>query len=188
MDIKIWDYFIHQDVLFSELFRCCGGGLHGPASLNLLLFHASPEGKTHGGRKILARTYQIAYLWQVCHLTMVCLKNNNNNAAQVTEVSAERKMPWGASCFVCWVCYWPTYLDQDFLMAFATIISKYDFSIEFLKEFLVNHANFHLFSVRGLAWIMSSVTIRCTRLIYSNFHTNGRKEIPVYRDNAKIFY
>lgn len=84
MDIRISYSFIHQDLLFSGLFRRRGGGLRGPASLNFSLFRASPESETHGGREILGRICQIAHVWQalgldICLLTPWCWASHSSS-------------------------------------------------------------------------------------------------------------
>lgn len=71
-------------LLFSGLFRRCGGGMHGPASLNFFLFHALPESETHGGREILGRVCQIAHVWQalgldICLLTPWCWASHSSS-------------------------------------------------------------------------------------------------------------
>lgn len=83
-DIRILYYFIDQDLVFSELFKCCGGGLQGLASLNFLFFGASPESETHGGREILGTICQIVHLWQtlgfdICLLTPWCWTSHSSS-------------------------------------------------------------------------------------------------------------
>ena len=131
VDIKILESFIHEDLLFSQFSRCCGGGLQAPASLSLHLSHTCPEGETHRGRKILGGTLSDCTLSTETGLWPL---------PPYTTLSSRMENSLGQSCFVCGLSYSSTYLDHHFLISVGAVISKYDFSIEIFQNiFLIMH-------------------------------------------------